>query len=81
MSQIPLYHPVVVSRYSGDHSFIERFRELGLTHGTQLIVCRRAPLGGSIEVECRGARLGLRLQEAAMIYVRCAHTQNGNGKL
>ncbi|MEN3027235.1 MAG: FeoA family protein [Chlorobiota bacterium] len=76
-SEIPLSHapfcrPLVVCGYSGAEPFVERFRELGLIYGARVTLRRRAPLGGSIEVEVGGIRLGLRLHEAAMIYVRPA---------
>lgn len=69
LSQAPFHRPVVVAGYAGDNSAVERFQELGLTVGTVLIVRRRSPLGGSIEIECRGLRLGVRAEEAATIYV------------
>lgn len=72
LSQAPLDCPLVVHGYCGDGPFVERFQELGLTQGTELVVRRRAPLGGGIEVEFRGVRVGLRLHETAMILVRTA---------
>ncbi|MDW8011909.1 MAG: FeoA family protein [Bacteroidota bacterium] len=70
LSHAPLCRPLVVCGYSGTKPFVERFRELGFIYGARVILRRRAPLGRSIEVEVGGIRLGLRLHEAAMIYVR-----------
>jgi hypothetical protein len=44
--------------------------ELGLTVGTELVVRRRVGLGRVLEVEFRQLRVGMRLSEAACIYVR-----------
>ncbi|GBD07644.1 hypothetical protein HRbin21_01474 [bacterium HR21] len=76
LSEAPLHRPVIVAGYAGEDFAIERFRELGFTLGTVLVVRRRAPLGGSFEVECRGLRIGVRAEEAATIYVLIP---NGNG--
>ncbi len=59
---------VVVARYCGEAA--ERLRELGLTVGTELVVRRRVGLGRALEVEFRYLRVGMRLSEAACIYVR-----------
>jgi Fe2+ transport system protein FeoA len=59
---------VVVARYCGEAA--ERLRELGLTVGTELVVRRRVGVGRVLEVEFRQLRLGMRLSEAACIYVR-----------
>lgn len=65
----PLGQQLVVCGYRGHHPLIERLRELGLTVGTELVIRRRAPFGGGIEVEFRGLRLGLRAREATAILV------------
>jgi ferrous iron transport protein A len=70
LSHVPPGKAGVISGFKGEERYLERFHEMGLTSGTEVRVRRRAPLGGSMEVEFRGLRLGLRLQEAAMIYVR-----------
>ncbi|NJE00266.1 ferrous iron transport protein A [Thermococcus sp. LS1] len=46
-----------------------RFAAMGLSRGTELKVLKRAPLGDPIEVEVRGYKLSLRLEEAKFIEV------------
>lgn len=76
LNRAPLRRQLVVRRYEGESSVIERLCELGLTIGTQLLIRRRAPLGGGIEVEFRGVRVGLRLREAAVLYVTACGDSN-----
>ncbi len=46
-----------------------RFAAMGLSRGAELKVLKRAPLGDPIEVEVRGYKLSLRLEEAKFIEV------------
>ncbi len=52
----------------GEESFRRRLYQLGFLPGSEIHVIRRMPAGGPIEVEIRGARMGLRVHDArAMI--------------
>lgn len=42
---------------------------MGLTRGTELTLCRIAPLGDPVEIEVRGFRLTLRTDEAAILHL------------
>lgn len=42
---------------------------MGLTPGTQFMVCRVAPLGDPIQLEVRGFQLSIRKDEAAVVEV------------
>jgi Fe2+ transport system protein FeoA len=46
-----------------------RLQDLGFVPGTELEVVRRAPLGDPVEIELRGYRLCLRLDQLAMLRV------------
>jgi len=46
-----------------------RLLDMGLTPGTKIRVIKRAPLGDPIEIEVRGYKLSLRLEEAGYIEV------------
>jgi Fe2+ transport system protein FeoA len=56
--------------HPGDRPLRPRLADLGLVAGTSVVVLRRAPLGGPIEIELRGYRLVLRRDEAAAVCVR-----------
>lgn len=59
----------VVRSVGGEKAFRLRLAELGLTPGTQVQLCRRAPLGDPIEIFLRGYALSIRLREARQIEV------------
>ena len=46
-----------------------RIMDMGITKGTEVLVCKVAPLGDPIEVKVRGYELSLRKADAAMIEV------------
>ena len=46
-----------------------RLQELGVLPGTEIEVVRHAPLGGSIEIRCKGGLLLLGDEEASMIEI------------
>lgn len=53
----------------GDSKLLKRLLDLGLTPGTQIVVLRKAPLNGPIEIRVRGSRLALGFDIAANIFV------------
>ena len=56
--------------FAADHAL--RFLELGLAPGERVLMIRRSPLGGPIEVEVMGVRQGIRRSDASLISVRKA---------
>jgi len=60
---------VVVSA-AGGYGAVRRLAEMGLTPGIQVLVVRKAPLRGPIEVEVRGTRLALGFGLASRIAVK-----------
>lgn len=58
-----------VTGISGLPSTRRRLLEMGLGHGVEVEVLRRAPLGDPIELGVRGYLLSLRLEQAALIAI------------
>jgi Fe2+ transport system protein FeoA len=46
-----------------------RLADLGFVPGTELCIVRRAPLGDPVEIEIRGYRLCLRLEQIDTLFV------------
>jgi ferrous iron transport protein A len=67
----------VVQGYQGEEDLHYRLKELGLVHGTRILVKRFAPLGDPMEVVLRGYSLSIRKQDAAKILVQKAEYDNG----
>lgn len=61
--------PARLKALRGDRSFKRRLMELGFLPNAPLLVVRRVPLGGLIEVEVRKCRVTLRLSEASEVEV------------
>ena len=56
-----------IVRLHGEGAVKRRIMDMGLTKGTQVTVCRVAPLGDPIELAVRGYELSIRKDEAATI--------------
>ena len=56
-----------VARLNGEGPVKRRIMDMGITKGTEVAVCKVAPLGDPIEVTVRGYELSLRKEEAAKI--------------
>ena len=56
----------------GPRAFRRRLMELGLLPGASVRVLRRVAVGGLVELEVRGARVSMRLSEAADVTVELA---------
>ncbi|NNE93490.1 MAG: ferrous iron transport protein A [Verrucomicrobiales bacterium] len=52
-----------------DAKAMRRFREMGLTTGTEIKLIRRAPLNDPIEISVRGALFSIRGENAKFIEV------------
>jgi len=60
----------IIERIIGSGALKKRLREMGVTHGQEILVERAAPLDDPIEVRIRNFHLSLRRDEAALIIVR-----------
>ena len=58
-----------IVRLCGEGAVKRRIMDMGLTKGTQVTVCKVAPLGDPIELTVRGYELSIRKDEAAAIEV------------
>ena len=58
-----------IVRLHGEGAVKRRIMDMGLTKGTQVTVCKVAPLGDPIELAVRGYELSIRKDEAAAIEV------------
>ena len=58
-----------IVRLCGEGAVKRRIMDMGLTKGTQVTVCKVAPLGDPIELAVRGYELSIRKDEAAAIEV------------
>lgn len=60
-----------------------RLMDMGLLRGSEVSVIRKAPLGDPVEVEVKGYRLSLRVDEARNVLVdavRSAHSKDARFK-
>ncbi len=60
---------VWVVEVGGERAFRRRLMELGLVPGTAVVVRKRAPFGGPIELAARGCMLSIRRADAQQITV------------
>ena len=59
----------VVKRLHGEGPVKRRIMDMGLTKGTEVTVCKVAPLGDPIEVTVRNYQLSIRKADAEMVEV------------
>jgi len=60
----------IIERIIGSGALKKRLREMGVTHGQEVLVERAAPLDDPIEVRIRNFHLSLRRDEASLIIVK-----------
>lgn len=70
LKEVKVGEVVSVVKLHGEGATKRRIMDMGITKGTQLTVCKVAPLGDPIEVNVRGYELSLRKADAAMIEVQ-----------
>jgi len=58
-----------LSHVRGEASFRRRLLEMGFLPGTEVHVVRRVDVGQLLELDVRGARISLRLQEAEVVFI------------
>ncbi len=59
-----------IHKINGNSAIRQRFLDMGLSRGQEIIVERVAPLGDPIEITIRGYNLSLRKSEAELVIVR-----------
>ncbi len=70
LSEIKCGEKVTVSFIDMNKTSVERLNKMGLTNGVQIIVIRRAPFNGPIEIKVRGFYVAIRRTLAEHINVR-----------
>jgi Fe2+ transport system protein FeoA len=60
----------VVQTISLESTHRQRLLEMGLLNDTPVKMIRRAPFGDPIEIELRGYKLSLRLEEAGQVILK-----------
>ena len=60
----------IVEKVNAARPLAVRLMELGLVPGTEVTLCRRAPLGDPLELRIRGYSLSIRGTEAAKVLLR-----------
>ena len=60
---------VKIARLNGEGHVKRRIMDMGLTKGTEVKVCKIAPLGDPIQLTVRGYELSIRKDDAAAIEV------------
>ena len=69
LNEVKVGETAKVVRLHGEGAVKRRIMDMGLTKGTQVTVCKVAPLGDPIELAVRGYELSIRKDEAAAIEV------------
>lgn len=69
LRELPLGKSAKVVKLTGEGAIKRRIMDMGITKGTELIVCKVAPLGDPIEITVRGYELSLRKADAERIEV------------
>lgn len=69
LTDVPLRTPVTVTAFSLERGEQRRLTELGLRHGVEVEVLRRAPFGGPATLRVAGGLLALRQVQTSQIMV------------
>lgn len=69
LADIPVRTPVTVTAFTLPDDDRRRLTELGIRHGVQVEVLRRAPFGGPLALRVAGGLLALRATQAEQILV------------
>ncbi|MFO7960859.1 MAG: FeoA family protein [Nitriliruptoraceae bacterium] len=69
LSEVPVRTPVTVTALTMPGDQRRRLTELGLRHGAQVEVLRRAPFGGPVALRVGAGLLALRRFQAAQVLV------------
>lgn len=69
LRDVKIGESAVVRKLAGEGALKRHIMDMGITKGTEVYVCKVAPLGDPIEVTVRGYELSLRKSEAENILV------------
>jgi ferrous iron transport protein A len=69
LSDLDVHMEAQVRSVSGHPAFRNRMLTLGITPGSHILLIRRMPFGGPLEIEVRGTRLAIRRADAESIAV------------
>ncbi len=69
LSQLKIGSSGVVAHLDGANRLVARMMELGFVPGALVEVTRKAPLGDPVQYLIRGARISIRMGEAACVQV------------
>lgn len=69
LRQVKVGETVRIVKLHGEGAVKRRIMDMGITKGTDVYICKVAPLGDPIEVTVRGYELSLRKSDAEMIEV------------
>ena len=69
LRQVKVGETVKVVKLHGEGAVKRRIMDMGLTKGTEVHICKVAPLGDPVEVTVRGYELSLRKADAEMIEI------------
>ena len=69
LKQVKCGETVSVVKLTGEGALKRRIMDMGITKGTEIYVCKVAPLGDPVEVNVRGYELSIRKSEAENIQV------------
>jgi ferrous iron transport protein A len=72
LDRLPLHRAGVIVRIGGERLVRQRLLTMGLVPGETVTVTGVAPLGDPLELQIKGYRLSLRVQEARQIMVEFA---------
>ena len=75
LADVPVRTPVTVAAFALASDDQRRLAELGLRHGVEVEVLRRAPFGGPATVRVAGCLLALRQVQASRIVVTTGSTR------
>jgi Fe2+ transport system protein FeoA len=70
LDMLPVGKNGIIATVGGQGVLRRRLLDMGLTPGTQVILCKAAPMGDPIELELRGYSLTLRKEDAAKIELK-----------
>ncbi len=70
LRDIPVGGKAKVVKLHGEGAIKRRIMDMGITRGTEIYVCKVAPLGDPMELTVRGYELSLRKADAELIEVQ-----------
>ena len=76
LSEFEIGDKGVIIRVDGEGRLRRRLFDMGVTHGAEVLMKKKAPLGDPIEINIRGYELTLRKTEAVLVTLEV----NGKGK-